>query len=594
MKQNIFIAVSVLFTLFSCEKALDKQPLSSPSPSSYFKNETQVRAFSNTFYKSIYDTDEWYATESDIVIKSTLSDLYRGGNQRVAPASGGGWDFKVLRKVNTLLKYLPQCEDENVRIKYEALCRFFRVEIYSDLVYRFGDVPWIDHELDSDDPLVYGARDSREFVMQKMIEDIDFAITYLPSEKSAYTITKWTAMALKSRICLFEGTFRKYHTITGYEHDAAWYLQEAADAASAFINSSPYSIYNTGNPATDYRDVFSSVNAVTQEVILAVNYIEGLKQNDASYFCVGATVGQCGLTKKFIDSYLCADGTRFTDKAGWETMQFYDETTGRDPRLSQTIRTPGYIAVDDTKKDVPRLDACVTGFQNIKYRMSVSDAKSQTYNNSWNDIPVYRAAEVYLNYAEALAELGTITQEDINRSIKPLRDRVGMPNLILATANASPDPYLSGAEYGYPNVDQGPNKGVILEIRRERTIELIREGNLRHRDLMRWKEGKAIEQKMFGMYFPGAGEYDLDNDGTKDVCLWTGSSAPATSCAQVLQIGRAIRLSGGESGYLDYHQGTEHSFNEKRDYFYPIPLEDLSLNLNLTQNPGWPGVSSGK
>lgn len=592
MNIRTIIIISAFVSLLSCEKALDKQPLSSPSPSSYFKNETQVKAFSNTFYKSLYDTEAWFSTESDVVIKSTLSDLYRGGNQRVAPSSGGGWDFTVLRKVNTLLKYLPQCEDENVRIKYEALCRFFRVEIYSDLVYRFGDVPWIDHELDSDDPLVYGARDTREFVMQKMIEDIDFAITYLPSEKSAYTVTKWTALALKSRICLFEGTFRKYHKITGFDHDAAWYLQEAADAASAFINSSPYSIYNTGKPATDYRDVFSSINAVTQEVILAVNYIEGLKQHDGSYFCVGATVGQAGITKKIIDSYLCDDGTRFTDKEGWETKEFYDETIGRDPRLSQTIRIPGYIAIDDAKKDVPHFDACVTGFQNVKFRMSVSNPKSQTYNSSWNDIPVYRAAEVYLNYAEALAELGTITQDDLNKSIKPLRDRAGMPNLILETANANPDPYLSSAEYGYPNVDAGTNKGVILEIRRERTIELIREGNLRHRDLMRWKEGKAIEQDMYGMYFPGPGEYDLDKDGVKDVCLWTGTSVPATSCAQVIQIGKGIRLSSGESGYVDYHQETDHVFNEARDYFFPIPLDDLSLNPNLKQNSGWPAVGS--
>ena len=102
---------------------------------------------------------------------------------------------------------------------------------------------------------------------------------------------------------------------------------------------------------------------------------------------------------------------------------------------------------------------------------------------------------------------------------------------------------------------------------------------------------KAIEQAMYGMYFPGPGEYDLDNDKKADSCLWTGTK-PATSCAQVLQIGRAIKLSGGTSGYVDFHQETEHVFDEKRDYFYPIPLDDLSLNPNLKQNPEWPTIGS--
>lgn len=588
MKRYIFIIIAALFSAVACEGFLDRFPLSQESPESYFRNESQLAAFSNTLYQSLYDNSELYNTESDVAIRATMGDLLRGGNHRTAPASGGGWDFDVLRKVNTLLGHLHQCEDADARLKYEALARFFRVEIYAELVYRFGDVPWIDHELDSDDPLIYGGRDSREFVMQKMIDDIDFAIMYLPSEKSAYSITKWTALALKSRFCLFEGTFRKYHGITGYEHEAKWYLEQAAEASLAFMNSSPYTIYNTGNPESDYRNLFASLESETSEVILAVNYIDGLKYNEATNFCLSSSAGQSGLTKKIVDSYLCRDGSRFSDKVGWETMQFYEETTGRDPRLAQTIRIPGYMAIDGTTTEVPQFGATVTGFQHDKWRVST---KYQEGTKTYNDICVYRTAEVYLNYAEAMAELGTITQADINKSIKPLRDRAGMPNLYLDEANADPCDYMASKEYGYPNVDPGKNKGVILEIRRERTIELVREGNLRHWDLMRWKEGKAIEQAMYGMYFPGPGEYDLDNDKKADICLWTGTK-PATSCAQVLQIGRAVKLSDGTSGYVDFHQETEHVFDEKRDYFYPITLDDLSLNPNLKQNPEWPTIGS--
>ena len=109
---------------------------------------------------------------------------------------------------------------------------------------------------------------------------------------------------------------------------------------------------------------------------------------------------------------------------------------------------------------------------------------------SSNDYILFRAAEVYLNYAEAKAELGTLTQEDLEISIKKIRDRVGMPNIDMFAANANPDPYLCAPETGYRNVTD-PNKGVILEIRRERTIELCLEGH-RYYDIIRWKEGKNV------------------------------------------------------------------------------------------------------
>jgi hypothetical protein len=188
-----------------------------------------------------------------------------------------------------------------------------------------------------------------------------------------------------------------------------------------------------------------------------------------------------------------------------------------------------------------------------------------------------------LNYAEAKAELGTLTQEDLDKSLNLLRDRVAMPHLDMASANANPDPYLSSAEYGYRNVT-GPNKGVILEIRRERTIELAQEGDKRYFDLMRWKEGKCIEQGMYGMYFPGPGEYDLDGDGTAEYCLYSGAK-PSTSAKYVLKIGEDIVLS--PEGLVDPITGITHVFDENRDYLYPVPINERSLNPKLTQNPGW-------
>ncbi|MCD7795652.1 MAG: RagB/SusD family nutrient uptake outer membrane protein, partial [Alistipes sp.] len=202
--------------------------------------------------------------------------------------------------------------------------------------------------------------------------------------------------------------------------------------------------------------------------------------------------------------------------------------------------------------------------------------------------PVYRYAEVLLNYAEAKAELGTLTQADLDISVNEIRDRVGMPDLDMTKANANPDRYLSSEEYGFTNVN-GTNKGVILEIRRERAIELMQEG-FRFDDLVRWKAGYCIDQPITGMYFKGPGEYDLSGDGKTDLILYAeGTAKPdAGTGVMVYQIGEEITLSDGNRGYLSYHKNVERTkFNEERDYLYPIPTDERSLNKNLTQNPGW-------
>ena len=136
-----------------------------------------------------------------------------------------------------MLDNIHRCDNESVRIKYTAVARFFRAYFYFLKVRDFGDVPWYDHELSvTEKDELYKARDSRDFVMTKMIEDIDYAIRYLPDEANAYRVTKWTALAFKSRFCLFEGTWRKYHGNGNMAHDADYYLKQAEDAALQKLN----------------------------------------------------------------------------------------------------------------------------------------------------------------------------------------------------------------------------------------------------------------------------------------------------------------------------------------------------------------------
>lgn len=228
------------------------------------------------------------------------------------------------------------------------------------------------------------------------------------------------------------------------------------------------------------------------------------------------------------------------------------------------------------------LAACETGYQPVKYLQA---AQYDAYNTSIIDMPIFRAAEVYLNYAEAKAELGTLTQGDIDISIKPLRERAGVSNLSLSVANANPDPYLMDDVTGYQNV-KGPNTGVILEIRRERTVELMMEG-FRYWDIMRWHEGQRFTRTFLGLYFPGVGNYDLNADGSPDVCLWSGSK-PATTAPIVYEIDKDIFLSEGSRGNIILHTDFPRTFRQDRDYLYPIPTDDRILtNGNITQNPGW-------
>lgn len=346
------------------------------------------------------------------------------------------------------------------------------------------------------------------------------------------------------------------------------------------MTNSGYTIYKA-TPATAYGKLFSSDNAIPDEVILARDFSDELQvYHNLNYYTMTASYGKPGLEKKLVNSYLMADGSRFTDIKGYETMQFYDEVQNRDPRLSQTIRTPGYTRIGESTPLTPEFGATVTGYQLIKF---VSAPKWDTYSKDITDMPIFRYAEVLLNFAEAKAERGTLTQADLDRSTKLTRDRVGMPNINLTIANANPDPYQAQQ---YTQLS-GSNTGVILEIRRERRVELVMENFFRWDDLIRWKEGQLLTKTFKGMYFPGPGSYDLDKNGKIDLVIYEGTK-PTVAGAQLLKLGSEILLeNGSKGGNIVVNGHITKKFNEARDYLYPIPTQELLLNPNLTQNPNW-------
>lgn len=593
MKKNILILSVAALALTSCDDFLNKTPLDKQSAETYFKTETELQLFSNNFYSSPYTVkanDAIFQEQNDLIFQTgSLASELKGGTNRTVPASGGGWNWSILRKINTLLDHIDQCQDEGARVKYTAIARYFRGSFYFEKVKRFGDVPWYEHELTSDSPELYRPRDSREFIVDKIIEDLDYAAENLSETPDQFRVNKWTALALKSNVCLFEGTWRKYHTEdeTEYAHEYSYYLEQCAEAAKAVIEGGRYSLESAGT--TPYLDVFKAENASQREFIFAIHYDGALEVTHSRGFNAIQMGGQT-ISRKAVNMYLMKDGTRYTDQSGWQTKEFAAQVSDRDPRLAQTIVTPGYVHLGiKSGIEYPKFSFANSGYQSIKFLMDFGDASRNDLvasdGKSYNDMPVIRYSEVLLNYAEALAELGTLTQGDLDASIGVIRTRANMPGLDMAAANANPCAYLSDPKYGYVNIT-GANKGVILEIRRERAIELIQEGQGRWYDLMRWKEGKCIEQEMYGMYFPGPGEYDLNGDGVADHCIYK-DVLPVTSCPITLKIGDSINLTDGDSGYVLPHS-QQHFFNEGRDYLYPIPSNEIQLsNQNLKQNPGW-------
>ncbi len=578
MKKTQIIIIFISLLLFSaCNDLLDKMPNDRLYPEVYFSSEAELQLFTNQFYnKIIPNASDIYAESSDLIVKSDL--MLEISGQRIVPDEGNGWNFDVLRDINFYLEHSHNCKDEKARNKYDAVARFFRAYFYFEKVKRYGDVPWYDKVLESNDKDLYKARDSRELIMQEIIEDLNFAIDNLPTERNPYIVTKWVALALKSRACLFEGTFRKYHSLEDYEK----YLDECISSSETLMNEGEYELYKNGD--TPYLDLFSSMNLNKDEIIFGRDYEQSLSiMHNVQNYENSTTLGRPGLNKKIVNYYLTNTGERFTDKPNYDKMTIDEECLNRDPRMSQTIRTVGYKRKGESKYSSPNLSYSITGYHLIKYSM---ESKYDEYNKSCNDIPLFRLAEIYLNLAEAKAERGSLKQEDLDNTINKLRSRVKMPNLNMEIANANPDNYLLSKFTGFPNVDKGPNKGVILEIRRERTIELVMEG-FRYYDIMRWKEGKIFENDLLGIYIPGPGSYDLNGDGTNDVCFYIGTK-PSEKIPLYLEIGNNVQLSDGNSGNIICHKNIRKTWNEEKDYLYPIPINERILsNGNLTQNPGW-------
>lgn len=574
----LILCIGLLMT--GCD--LTTVPRDTATEDAVFTSEDGLDLYVNSFYDWLPGAEDVYRGDnlSDYIAVNNVPEYLRPGFY--GPNTTGGWSWNDLRNFNYLLENnVDESVDEEIRQHYNGIARFFRAFFYFEKVKRYGDVPWIDRPLEIDDPDLFKPQDAREMVMDHVLEDIDFAIEHIRTEtdNSRTRISRDAALALKSRIALFEGTFRKYHTDLGLSGTHEEWLQEAVSAAEQLMQSGNYRVYTGGeNP---YRALFITDAPNTDEDILALVFgqEQGVTHN-ANWRFTSSTFGsRPSFVRPFINTYLQIDGTPFTDEPDDETMTFVEEMQGRDERLRQTVRHPGYERIDGGERygAPPNFDVTRTGYQPIKWALDDADLDDGSHNT--NSVAIFRYAEVLLNYAEAKAELGTLTDADWEQTIGELRRRAGIQNGTTALPT-SVDGYLQDTYF--PDVSDP----VLLEVRRERGIELVQE-NFREYDLIRWGRGALMENEWRGVYVPAANTpMDLHADGDDGIYFYTEEPDNTTPGTQYIDVTGDMTLSEGDSGYLLWLDHREKSW-ETYKRFRPIPEDAILKNPDLEQNPGW-------
>lgn len=583
--------------------SLEQNPVATSSKDAVFGSENGLALYANSFYNWMPDANNItqsesmtdYAARRDVpqfirpgVYTPRVTDITASGQYEVVALGGNvNWQWTTLRSINYFLaNNTNEAIPERVRNNYNGIARFFRAWFYFEKVKRYGDVPWIDKALAVDDPALYGPRDPRTLVMDKVLEDLDYAIANISAtnEASRTLITKDVALALKSRVALFEGTFRKYHPEFGLQGTADKWLNEAVSSSKVLIDSKRYSLYTGSGTADSYRQVFIRDVPIAQEVLLTnVQSTPLAVRHMANWIFTSATTGvRFSFIRPFIHTYLNIDGTPFTDTPGYQTKTFQEETKNRDRRLSQTIRTPGYKRIQSGAQipGPPAFTYTYTGYHPIKW--SVDDVAMDGGSLNTNAVHLFRYAEVLLNYAEARAELGQLTDAEWALTVGALRARAGITGG-LNTLPTVADPYLTSVYF------PGITNPVILEVRRDRGIELAMEG-LRFYDIVRWARGSLMEMEWRGIYVPQANQnIDLDENGTPDVNFMATNIPTNQRVAGVTYIsvsGTDFKLANGTSGEIVWRNDLPRKWDQK-NYLYPIPEGDLLTNPQLKQNPGW-------
>lgn len=559
MKKILYLlSVILIFTVISCEDYLDVQPETEFTNGNFWTSASNLESFSYGLYDvfpgygsgGFFGGDHFFSVNNDDVI--TLDQRTESDFLTTVPAtvSGTNWDWGNIRKANVLIKETANAPlSPDIQNKYIAIGKFFRAYLYWEKVKRYGDVPYYDEPVDpTNEEALYKGRDSRVDVVNNIVDDLNYAIENLSEDQSKVKITKWTALALKSRVCLAAATTFKYHNESGADINKL--LDESISASEALMNAH-FKLHS------NYSELFASEDlSSNSEVILMKKYNENLRHSIPSFIFHEPFFG---FSNSAVSSFLMADGKPIhydgATHPGYSEWEFNTSQTitttltsvnsdvgvaiGRDKRMN--------LIIDTTRLVLP-FNKGIPMFSPVKY-VNYELVKSQPTQGvqATSDAPLFRLGEVLLNFAEAKAEKGNITQGDLDKSINLLRARAGVAPLNVSV--------------GFSADDRDPEVDPLLwEIRRERRVELMLEP-FRKWDLIRWAKGKY---------------YDSENSyyGVKvDPSVVFGSN---------------INVLKTSDGHLYSQQESDRRTPwDDRKYLEPIPIDQMTLNPNLTQNPGW-------
>lgn len=592
MKRIILLIgfVSVTFFYGCNDGFLNRFPKDQITEQNYWHTAKDLRLYANQFYP-IYivgfgtgfgQTVEPYGTTEGIAYRDAMSDNAAphpynkvSADQYTDYLTGSsdccGWNFSNIRNLNYFLVNYKKADVPAAKAHiYAGEILFFKAWDYFKKVKLFGDVPWLVKPLKPNSPhaKLYPHRTPRDQVMDSVMAVLNKAIKWLPAKGSERKdrLNKDVARFLKMRIGLFVGTYRKYHKELNL--DGKRYLKICVKAAHKLMNSGRYKLYSTGHPDKDYHNLFSQYSyADNSGIILWRNYSADKNYGAAfSRYFAQNLYEQWGATQSLVNAYLAKDGKPISVSPlykGDDSIQ--QEFKNRDPRLSQTIAmfgtynlAKGVMGADNAP--VPNIrglsgNKCLTGYRIAKWFLN-DPADWARVTNGEQAAPIFRYAEVLLDYAEAKYELGQINQGIINKTLNAIRARVAMPPLKIG--NVPNDPHLESLYSKYVGYVPSP---LLLAIRRARRVELAFEGH-RWNDLMRWKAGHFMEMTVKGIPFVQSQFPSVKV--SKDVIL--GKDDHILPYAKVLPNGRKW---------------------ENKEYLFPIPIKALVINRNLKQNPGW-------
>ena len=613
-----FIAV---FLVSGCENFLDQEPQDKVSESVYYQTPQQFENAANYFYTRLGFEDGDEASDlSNNFTPGDVTDLARGGIS--TPTSDSDWknNYVYLRAPNQLIEKAAEYTGDQSDIAASlGTAYFFRAWHHFKLLKKFGGVPIVTSSLDVNSEVLYAPRNSRYEVVSQILADLDQAIAKLPAASTVAQgkLTTEAAKAFKARVCLFEGTWDKYvGTATdgdgtskgagsakpsGYP-DVNALLSEAKSLASQVMNSGEYELWDHRDDIGDNHLFYlftledggdnpaGLTKADNKEFIFQTVYDFTLRQIRQNI----SHAKPWGPTRKLVDMYLCTDGLPVQHSSvfeGYDSMT--SEFRNRDMRLTSFVKEPlvkywGHGAATDgggaqygvdfddsgivyDYRYVPQLQSPGggrgAGYQGRKFvtEYRLRETREESFN-----YPLIRYAEVLLIYAEATCELngGSIDDADLNKSINLIRERSGVAPL----TNALIAPFS--------------DLNMLGEIRRERAIELFGE-NFRFNDLKRWGiAAEELNRDVCLNYVEGTEFETADNPKNPGTLIYIADawSYGTTSSEQYPSTYEGIAPTKAGALLLDIASLHTWSYD---NYLSGIPTDEITLNPELKQNPGW-------